>query len=71
MKQGVLTAAGLDAAVIPEIKNTGCYGFCSRGPLVIIAAFQGIFYQHVQPKDVEEIVQTTVVEGEAGRAVVV
>jgi NADP-reducing hydrogenase subunit HndC len=54
--------AGLDAAVIPEIKNTGCYGFCSRGPLVIMQP-SGIFYQHVQPKDAEEIVQTTVVEG--------
>jgi NADP-reducing hydrogenase subunit HndC len=54
--------AGLDAAVIPEIKATGCHGFCSRGPLVIIQP-EGIFYQKVQPKDAEEIIKTTLVEG--------
>ena len=47
---------------MPGIKTTGCHGFCSRGPLVIIRP-QGIFYQRVKAKDVEEIVQTTIVEG--------
>jgi NADH-quinone oxidoreductase subunit F len=56
-------AAGLDASVVPEIKTTGCHGFCSRGPLVIMQP-SGIFYQKVKPSDAEEIVQKTLVEGE-------
>jgi len=57
-----IAAANLDASVVPEIKTTGCPGFCSRGPLVIIEP-SGIFYQHVKPEDAQEIVQTTLVEG--------
>ena len=57
-----IAAAGLDAQVLPEIKATGCHGFCSRGPLVIFHP-AGLFYQKVKPEDVEEIVQTTLVEG--------
>src|SRR4030042_1155563 len=54
--------AGMSAQVIPEIKNTGCHGFCSRGPLVILQP-TGLFYQKVKESDVEEIVKTTLVEG--------
>ncbi len=56
-------AANLDVDVIPTIKTTGCHGFCSRGPLVIIEP-EGIFYQKVKPTDAEEIVQTTLVQGQ-------
>ncbi len=52
----------LDTPVIPEIKSTGCHGFCSRGPLVIMEP-SGIFYENVKPSDAEEIVKTTLVEG--------
>ena len=55
--------AGLSAKVIPGIKTTGCQGFCSRGPLVLIRP-AGLFYQRVQPKDVAEIVEKTLVKGE-------
>ena len=57
-----LAAAKMDASVVPEIKTTGCPGFCSRGPVVILEP-SGIFYQHVKPEDAEEIVQTSLVEG--------
>jgi len=57
-----IAAAGLQAQVIPEIKTTGCHGFCSRGPLVILQP-SGLFYQKVKEKDVEEIVNTTLVAG--------
>jgi len=60
--KNALKAAKLSAAVVPEIKATGCPGFCSRGPLVIMEP-SGIFYQHVKPEDAEEIVKTTLVEG--------
>ncbi|MBN1847689.1 MAG: NADH-quinone oxidoreductase subunit NuoF [Deltaproteobacteria bacterium] len=57
-----LSVSGLDVKVIPEIKPTGCHGFCSRGPLVIIQP-EGIFYQHVTPADCEEIVKSSLIEG--------
>ena len=57
-----IARAGLDAQVVPEIKITGCHGFCSRGPLVILQP-SGLFYQLVKPSDAEEIVQTTLIEG--------
>jgi NADH-quinone oxidoreductase subunit F len=53
--------AGIAASVVPQIKTTGCHGFCSRGPLVIMQP-SGIFYQRVQPKDAQEIIRTTLVE---------
>ncbi|MFH2126310.1 MAG: NADH-quinone oxidoreductase subunit F, partial [Pseudomonadota bacterium] len=56
-----VAAAGLDAKVIPGIKTTGCHGFCSRGPLVVLRP-TGTFYQSVKPADAEEIVQA-VAEG--------
>jgi NADP-reducing hydrogenase subunit HndC len=56
-----IAKAGLDAQVIPDIKITGCHGFCSRGPLVIFQP-SGLFYQLVKPADAEEIVQTTLIE---------
>ncbi|MGD9142890.1 MAG: NADH-ubiquinone oxidoreductase-F iron-sulfur binding region domain-containing protein [Dehalococcoidia bacterium] len=45
-----------------EFKETGCHGFCERGPLVVIGP-QKIFYQRVQPEDVPEIVAETVLQG--------
>ena len=57
-----IAQAGLDAQVIPDIKITGCHGFCSRGPLVILQP-SGLFYQLVKPSDAEEIVKTTLIEG--------
>lgn len=47
---------------VVELKETGCQGFCERGPLLVIHP-QGIFYQHVKPADVEEIVVETVIGG--------
>ena len=45
------------------IRLTGCHGFCERGPLVVIYP-QKIFYQQVKPKDVEDIIIKTVMNGE-------
>ncbi len=58
-----LDESGIKAAVMPGIKTTGCQGFCSRGPLVQILP-QGIFYQRVTPKDIDEIIEKTVKNGE-------
>ena len=45
-----------------DILTTGCHGFCERGPVVVIRP-QDIFYQHVNAKDVPEVVAETIVEG--------
>ncbi|MFH2126072.1 MAG: NAD(P)H-dependent oxidoreductase subunit E, partial [Pseudomonadota bacterium] len=60
LKKG-LAEAELDVKVRPLIKTTGCRGFCSRGPLVVVLP-DGLFYQRVTPADVAEIIQTTIVE---------
>ena len=40
--------------------ETGCHGFCEQGPIMVLRP-QGIFYPRVQPKDVPEIIDTSVV----------
>jgi NADH:ubiquinone oxidoreductase subunit F (NADH-binding)/(2Fe-2S) ferredoxin len=62
MKKAV-DAAGVDVKVMPEVKRTGCHGFCSRGPLLTLQP-QGLFYQRVKPEDAAEIVQKTAIGGE-------
>ena len=44
-----------------EFKETGCHGFCERGPLVVIGP-RKIFYQKVKPQDVPEIIDETVLK---------
>jgi NADH:ubiquinone oxidoreductase subunit F (NADH-binding)/(2Fe-2S) ferredoxin/Pyruvate/2-oxoacid:ferredoxin oxidoreductase delta subunit len=46
-----------------EVRATGCFGFCEKGPLVVVHP-QKIFYQQVSEKDVTDIVTKTVMEGE-------
>ncbi|MGB2986060.1 MAG: NADH-ubiquinone oxidoreductase-F iron-sulfur binding region domain-containing protein [Phycisphaerae bacterium] len=45
------------------LKTTGCHGFCEKGPLVVIQP-KGIFYNGVKPKDVNDIVDKTLINGE-------
>jgi len=45
-----------------ELKETGCHGFCERGPLVVIRP-KRIFYQRVKPEDAPEIIAETVLKG--------
>jgi len=46
-----------------EVRATGCFGFCEKGPLVVIHP-EKIFYQQVKVKDVPDIVSKTVASGE-------
>ena len=46
-----------------DCKQTGCHGFCERGPVVVIGPKE-IFYQKVRPRDVPEIVSKTLLNGE-------
>lgn len=58
--ENVIKAQGIEAAV--ELKTTGCPGFCEQGPLVVIHP-EKIFYTRVKPKDVEDIITETIVNG--------
>ena len=54
---------GADLAVECVIKETGCNGFCENGPLVTIVPDE-ISYYHVKPKDVSDILEKTIKNGE-------
>jgi NADH-quinone oxidoreductase subunit F len=45
------------------VSKSGCQGFCQIGPLVTILP-EGIFYTKVKPNDVEDIVKTTIKQGQ-------
>lgn len=38
-----------------EVSKTGCFGFCAKGPIVVIEPDE-IFYEQVKPEDAEDIV---------------
>ena len=44
-----------------KIRTTGCHGFCEQGPLMVIEP-GNVFYRHVKPEDVPEIVSATLLE---------
>ena len=46
-----------------EVRATGCFGFCEKGPLVVIHP-EKIFYQQVKIQDVPDIISKTVAAGE-------
>ncbi len=52
---------GLEIKV--NCKQTGCHGFCERGPVIVIGP-KDIFYQKVKPTDVPEVVSKTLLNGE-------
>lgn len=45
-----------------KVIQTGCFGLCAKGPIVIIRP-EDVFYSMVTPNDVEEIINTHLIEG--------
>ena len=45
-----------------RVVKTGCFGLCSKGPIVIIRP-EDTFYSQVTPEDCEEIINTHIIEG--------
>jgi len=45
-----------------KLIETGCNGFCAQGPVMVIYP-PGIFYQYLNPGDVDEIIQQHVLKG--------
>ena len=56
----VLKERGLDQEV--KVVKTGCFGFCQKGPVVVICPDK-VFYGHVSVDDVEEIVEEHLYKG--------
>jgi NADP-reducing hydrogenase subunit HndC len=51
---------GLETKVdVVDVRETGCPGFCERGPLIVIYP-EEICYLQVQPGDAEEIISQTI-----------
>jgi len=42
------------------VVETGCHGFCEEGAIVVVRP-QGLFYPRLKPKDIEEVIATSVV----------
>ena len=59
----VIEAGQLDVELGLFTKQTGCHGFCERGPLVIVQP-EGILYTKVKPKSARTIIERTVKRGE-------
>ena len=45
-----------------RVIQTGCFGLCSKGPIVIIRP-EEVFYKQVKPEDCEEIINSHICEG--------
>jgi NADH-quinone oxidoreductase subunit F/NADP-reducing hydrogenase subunit HndC len=56
-----IEAQGLQKKAV--LVDTGCQGLCALAPVVTIAP-PGVFYGKVQPSDVKEIIERTVLRGE-------
>ena len=46
-----------------KVIQTGCFGLCSKGPIVIIRP-EDVFYAHCTPEDCEEIINTHIINGQ-------
>ncbi|MDP4177947.1 MAG: NADH-quinone oxidoreductase subunit NuoF [Bacillota bacterium] len=51
---------GLSSKITVSI--TGCFGFCEKGPIVKVSP-DDVFYIHVKPEDVKEIVEEHILKG--------
>ena len=50
--------------LLKEIKivETGCHGFCEKGPIMVVYP-EGVFYCELKPEDVDEIVEEHLLKG--------
>lgn len=55
-----IAKVGLEKEV--KVVNTGCFGLCETGPVVIIYP-EGAFYSHIKVDDVERIVAEHLLKG--------
>ena len=55
----------LKEKAIPNVRviQTGCFGLCAKGPIVIIRP-EETFYAHVKPEDCHEIIEKHILNGQ-------
>jgi len=58
--EGELAANDLTEEI--KIVETGCHGFCEKGPIMIVYP-EGVFYCELQPDDMAEIVEEHLLKG--------
>jgi NADH-quinone oxidoreductase subunit F len=46
-----------------EVRRTGCFGFCAQGPIMVVYPDE-TFYTHVNARDVKDIVEEHILEGQ-------
>lgn len=68
-KQGLKASVCIDECnengnVEIQISKSGCQGFCQAGPLVSIEPY-GYLYVHVKPEDAADIIEQTLMNGQA------
>jgi (2Fe-2S) ferredoxin/predicted O-methyltransferase YrrM len=56
-----IQARGLDGDV--QLTTSGCMGLCDEGPVMVVYP-AGVWYRHVQPSDVREIVDVQLRDGQ-------
>ena len=59
--EALIKERGIEANI--DTKLTGCHGFCEQGPLIVLKP-RNILYCRVQPEDVGEIVDKTLLKEE-------
>jgi (2Fe-2S) ferredoxin len=52
----------LDLSNEVMITNTGCFGICDKGPIVVVYP-EGIWYGNITEDDVEKIVEQHIING--------
>jgi (2Fe-2S) ferredoxin len=52
----------LDLSSEVMITNTGCFGICDKGPIVVVYP-EGIWYGNITEDDVEKIVEQHIING--------
>ncbi|WP_010074634.1 2Fe-2S ferredoxin [Clostridium cellulovorans] len=52
------------------ITNTGCFGICAQGPVVVVYP-EGVWYGNVTEDDVAEIVESHIENGEVVKRLII
>lgn len=52
------------------VTNTGCFGICAQGPIVVVYP-EGVWYGNVTEDDIEEIVESHIENGKVVERLVI
>lgn len=52
------------------VSNTGCFGMCTKGPVAVVYP-EGVWYGNIMVDDVEEIVESHIIDGKVVERLVI